>query len=179
MTKRPHDRILVERVFDVGLPADRVWALLAQVERWPEWAPHIRRARVVGGGPLGPESKGDLRFWPAGSGSVHMTTWEPHHLWTWRGRVVGLPVVYQHYFEALPGPTTRLRWVVELAEGRRGPRANAFALVYARIVDRAWPRFVAWAQQQTRRQHDNHPRADVARSAEQHDDDRDDSPPDD
>jgi len=148
----PSERILVERVFDLPLPADTAWALLAQVERWPDWAPHIRRARLAGGGPLGPESEAELWFWPAGTGRVHMTTWEPFHLWTWRGRVVGLPIIYHHHFAALPGPTTRLRWVVELAEGRRGLRANAFARIYSRIIDRAWPRFVAWAQQGATRQ---------------------------
>ena len=124
MTNGSDERILVERVFDLGLPVDTVWALLAQVEQWPEWAPHIRRARLDGEGTLGPESQGQFQFWPAGSGRVHMTTWEPPHLWTWRGRVVGLPIIYHHHFEALPGPMTRLRWVVELAEGRRGPRAR-------------------------------------------------------
>src|ERR687898_1163263 len=91
MTNGSDERILVERVFDLGLPADTVWALLAQVERWPEWAPHIREARLDGEGTLGAESQGQFQFWPAGSGRVHMTTWEPPHLWTWRGRVVGLP----------------------------------------------------------------------------------------
>jgi Polyketide cyclase / dehydrase and lipid transport len=151
MTDGAAERILVERAFGLRLPPETAWDLLAQIERWPEWAHHIRRARLVGGGPLGPDSKGELRFWPAGSGNVQMTRWEPPHVWTWRGRVVGLPIVYHHHFEAVPGPTTRLRWVVELAEGRRGLRANAFARIYARIVDRAWPRFVAWAEQEAAR----------------------------
>ena len=172
MTNGSDERILVERVFDLGLPADTVWALLVQVERWPEWAPHIRRARLDGEGTLGAESQGQFQFWPAGSGRVHMTTWEPPHLWTWRGRVVGLPIIYHHHFEALPGPTTRLRWVVELAEGRPGPRANAFARVYARIIDRAWPRFVAWAQQEATRQNGSRPGAPDARPKEQRDGDR-------
>lgn len=151
MTSGAGERMLVERAFDVELPAATVWALLAQIERWPEWAPHIRRARLVGGGPLGPDSKGELRFRPAGSGRVQMTIWEPPRLWTWRGRVVGLPIVYHHHFEALSDATTRLRWVVELAEGRRGLRAEIFARIYARTVDRAWPRFVAWAREEAAR----------------------------
>jgi pimeloyl-ACP methyl ester carboxylesterase len=52
---------------------------------------------------------------------------------------------------ALSGATTRLRWVVEVAEGRRGLRAGAFARIYARLVDRAWPRFVAWAREEAAR----------------------------
>ncbi len=142
------ERILVERVFEVGLPVDTVWALLGQVERWPEWAPHIRGARLDGGATLGPESSGEFRFRPAGSGRVQMTAWDPPHGWTWRGRVIGLPIIYHHQFAALPGPATRLRWVIELDEGRRGVRANAFAWIYACILDRTWPRFVAWAQQE-------------------------------
>jgi Polyketide cyclase / dehydrase and lipid transport len=152
MTNRSEDRILVEREFDVDLPVDTVWALLAQVQRWPEWAPHIRRARLDGVGKLGPDSNGEFRFSPVGSGRVHVTDWEPPCRWTWRGRVVGLPIVYHHYFKGLPGATTRLRWAVELAEGRRGHRANAFAWVYGRLIDRAWPRFATWARQEATRE---------------------------
>jgi hypothetical protein len=167
MSNGPDERILVERIFDVGLPSPTVWALLAQVGRWPEWAPHIRRARLHGEGELGPDSEGEFRFRPVGSGRVHMTAWEPPHLWSWRGRVVGLPIVYHHHFQALAGDRTRLRWVVELAGGRRGCRAKAFARAYARIIDRIRPRFVAWAQQEAARQHHTHPGApDAAQSNE-------------
>src|ERR671910_3602721 len=166
MTNRSDEQILVERVFALGLPADTVWALLAQVERWPEWAPHMRRARLDGKAALGPDSEGEFRFRPVGSGNFQMTAWEPPHLWTWRGQAVGLQIMYHHHFEAVRGPATRLRWVVELAEGRRGLRANVFARVYGRIIDRAWPRFVAWAQQEATRQHDTHPSAPDAAHSE-------------
>src|SRR5918994_5782909 len=98
MTNRSDEQILVERVFDLGLPADTVWALLAQVERWPEWAPHMRRARLDGKAALGPDSEGEFRFRPVGSGNFQMTAWEPPHLWTWRGQAVGLQIIYHHHF---------------------------------------------------------------------------------
>jgi uncharacterized protein YndB with AHSA1/START domain len=34
---------------EVALPVERVWAIFADVERWPDWNPCFRRASVEGG----------------------------------------------------------------------------------------------------------------------------------
>ena len=41
--------------------APEVWAYLADVGRWPEWAPTVREGWVVGGGPLQPGSRVEQR----------------------------------------------------------------------------------------------------------------------
>jgi hypothetical protein len=38
-----------------------VWAYLADVRRWPEWAPTVLEGRVAGGGPLRPGSRVEQR----------------------------------------------------------------------------------------------------------------------
>ena len=40
---------------------DEVWAYLADVGRWPEWAPTVLEGRVRGGGPLQPGSRVEQR----------------------------------------------------------------------------------------------------------------------
>lgn len=142
--------VLVERSFEIAVPVDRAWDLLAQVERWPEWAPHIRTAHVEGA-PVGARSEGWFRFRPVGSAHFAMTTWRPPMSWTWRGRALGLSIDYHHHFQAVGTERTRLTWVVELADGGPGLRAKAFARTYGRNVDRAWPSFVAWAEDQAGR----------------------------
>lgn len=139
--------VLVERSFEVRVRHERTWELLAEVERWPEWAPHIRTANLEGGG-LGPESEGRFTFRPGGSARFRMTSWRPPASWTWHGRALGLPIDYHHHFQALDGGRTRLTWTVELAGARVGLRAKAFARAYGRNLDRAWPAFVAWAESQ-------------------------------
>ena len=41
--------------------APEVWAYLADVGRWPEWAPTVREGWVLGGGPLQPGSRVEQR----------------------------------------------------------------------------------------------------------------------
>lgn len=135
------EQLLVERAFTVDLPAARAWQALADLEAWPAWAPHIRSVTLTPAGTLGPRSRGRLNFRPIGSAEFAMRTWQPPREWTWTGRALGLPIRYVHAFEAVDQGRTRLRWRVELDGSRPGVRARVFAWVYARLLDRAWPRF--------------------------------------
>lgn len=139
--------VLVERTFVVSVAPRQAWELLADVERWPEWAPHIRTARLDRR-PLGPRSKGRFTFRPLGSGGFEMIVWDPPHSWTWHGRVLGLAIDYHHRFEAAGEGRTQLTWTVTLPAAGRALRARVFASTYARNLDRAWPRFVSWAEGQ-------------------------------
>jgi Polyketide cyclase / dehydrase and lipid transport len=54
----------VKRVFEVDAPLEEAWRRLAEVERWPEWAPHITSVTVS----------------PPGLGVGRRAAWGPH-LW--------------------------------------------------------------------------------------------------
>lgn len=137
--------MLVQRSFEVGVSQASAWTLLSMVERWPEWAPHIKQARLIGG-ELGPTSSGNFSFQPVGSGSFEMTSWEPPTQWTWVGKVLGLTIEYQHTFEGLEEHRSRLVWTVALVDAKPGLRSTLFARAYSRNIDRAWPKFVEWAE---------------------------------
>ncbi len=138
------DSALVERTFEVELPVERAWDLLADVERWPEWAPHVRTARLDGR--LGPATEGRFTFRPFGSGRFRVTDWQPGTTWTWRGSALGLTIDYHHRFRSVTPEASRLTWTVEVPGGRRGIRARTFTRIYTRNIDRAWPSFAAWAK---------------------------------
>jgi hypothetical protein len=142
--------VLVERTFEVDVPAHRAWDLLADVARWPEWAPHITSASVDPPGPIGPTSHGLFRFRPIGRGAFTMTAWDPPRSWTWTGRTMGVTIRYDHGFEPVDDSRSRLRWVVRAASGKRGVRARLFAVIYARLIDRAWSGFARWAARSAR-----------------------------
>jgi len=134
--------VLVERSFMVPVPTANAWSALADVAGWPSWAPHIMEARVSPPGPVQAATAGTFRFRPVGRSRFVMTEFDPPRSWTWTGRAMGVTIDYQHRFETVSPQTTRLVWVVR-SRRRAGVRARLFALVYARLIDRAIPRFVA------------------------------------
>lgn len=134
----------VRRIFEVDVSLEEAWRRLAEVERWPEWAPHIVSVRVSPPGVLGPTSNGAFRIKRLGRSTFRMTAWEPPVRWQWVGGLPGVRISYDHRFEASGTAATRLEWLVEL----RGPIAplirRVFARVYGRNVDRAIPRLQQW-----------------------------------
>jgi Polyketide cyclase / dehydrase and lipid transport len=60
---------------------DEAWAYLADVGRWPEWAPTVLEGRVRGGGPIQPgarvEQRAKLMFGLSRSRSQEVTVVEP------------------------------------------------------------------------------------------------------
>jgi hypothetical protein len=134
--------IAVHRTFTVDVPRALAWQKFAEVERWPEWAPHITAAEL-NAGPLGPRSTGWLKLRGLGRNSFRMISWNPPDEWTWQGSVARTRVVYEHRFlDNAQG--TQLEWLVSL----EGPLARLisplFARVYGRNLDRAIPRLQAW-----------------------------------
>ena len=53
---------LIRREFEVPAPLDVAWNYLAQVQRWPEWAGHIKEVRLTPDGPLTPDSVGVIHL---------------------------------------------------------------------------------------------------------------------
>src|ERR687891_410918 len=80
----------VKRVFEVDAPLEEAWYRLAEVERWPEWAPHITSVTVSPPGELGPTSSGAFQIKRLGRNTFRMSVWEPPVRWEWVG---GLPGV--------------------------------------------------------------------------------------
>src|SRR5688572_32322961 len=78
--------VAVRRTFTVAVPRARAWQKLAEVDGWPEWAPHITAAELSPG-PLGPTSTGWLKLRGLGRNSFRMTAWNPPDEWTWQGSV--------------------------------------------------------------------------------------------
>jgi Polyketide cyclase / dehydrase and lipid transport len=134
----------VRRVFEVDTPLNDAWRCLAEVERWPEWAPHIVSVTISPPGALGPGSVGAFRIRRLGRNSFRMVAWEQPVRWEWVGGFPGARIYYDHRFTSAGPATTQLEWVVVV----RGPLAafvrGPFARIYGRNVDRAIPRLQQW-----------------------------------
>lgn len=82
-----------EITVDIDAPISRVWETVVDIERWPEWTATVSRAKIRGGGPLGPDSKVKV-FRPKFPSAVwKVTVFEPEKFLELRTGFPGMRVV--------------------------------------------------------------------------------------
>ena len=94
-------RLWVHRSIDA--PVSAVWALLTNVERWPEWGPTVRRAELTDGD-FGVGAVGFVTMTPGVTLPFEVTAFEAGVSWTWN--VAGVPAT-DHRVEPLVGDRCR------------------------------------------------------------------------
>jgi uncharacterized protein YndB with AHSA1/START domain len=80
----------IERSIDIAAPPERVWAVMADVERWHEWTASITSVELLDGEPIGVGKRARVvqpRLRPA---VFEVTTLEPGRGFTWRTHSGGL-----------------------------------------------------------------------------------------
>jgi uncharacterized protein YndB with AHSA1/START domain len=88
-------RLWARRAIDA--PAELLWGLLVDPERWPSWGPSVRSAELIGP-PLGLGSRGAVTTVGGLRLPFEITAFEPGHRWAWM--VAGLPAT-DHTVEVL------------------------------------------------------------------------------
>ena len=103
-------------------PAD-VWAVLADIERWPTWTASVTRVRLLHGGPLRVGSRARIkqpRFLPM---VWTVTQLEPARSFCWVARAAGMTTLAEHYLSDGPGGSTEA--VTRIGQdGRLAPLAD-------------------------------------------------------
>ena len=142
-------REVVRREFVVDVPLQEAWEHLADVEAWPSWAKHIRKVTLQPPGPLTGTSAGAFRLAGGVRSTFRMDVFEPPVRWQWVGRLPTFEIHYDHRFAAVDDTSTRLTWTVAVAGPGAGALGRAFAVVYARNLDRAIPNLCAELRSQS------------------------------
>lgn len=94
----PQPPLPISATVDIAASPERVWELVGDVTRMPEWSPELRRLRVVGRSPvrvgstlLGLNRRG-LVAWPTSS---TVTRLDPGRAVAWRTRESGATWTYE------------------------------------------------------------------------------------
>lgn len=98
---------------DIAAPAERVWQVMSDIERWHEWTPSVSSIRRLDDGPLAVGSRAVIRqptFPPAW---WTVTGLEPGQSFMWVSTAPGLHVVARHGVAPL-GPGSRATLSLEL-----------------------------------------------------------------
>jgi hypothetical protein len=84
---------------DIAAPAERVWQVMSDTDRWHEWTPSVTSVKRLGGGPFAVGARAVIRqpkFPPA---LWKITAIEPGRSCTWVSIGPGLRIVAHHWVE--------------------------------------------------------------------------------
>jgi uncharacterized protein YndB with AHSA1/START domain len=84
---------------DIAAPPERVWAVVADVERWPEWTPTVSQVTRLESGPLAPGSRARIRQPRLPPAVWRVSELVPGRSFTWVNRSPGVRVIARHSVE--------------------------------------------------------------------------------
>ncbi|KAA0021837.1 SRPBCC family protein [Antrihabitans cavernicola] len=98
---------------DIDASPERVWAVLADVERWSEWTETVTSATRLDEGPLQAGSMARLQQPKLPPTEYVVTECQPGHSFTWVATSPGVRTTASHALEPLTDGGTRVRLGVE------------------------------------------------------------------
>jgi uncharacterized protein YndB with AHSA1/START domain len=117
---------------DVAAPPDRVWEVLVDVERWPEWTDSVTSVRSLDPGPLAVGARVEISQPRIPTGTYTVTALDPGSAFTWEQRQPGSTVSAHHECIPLPDGGTR----VELRVVMGGAVGGVVGRLYRKLTER-------------------------------------------
>ena len=111
------------RTIDIAASPERVWAVMSDVERWPEWTTSMTSVERLGPSPLGVGSRVRVKQPRLATALFEITKWEPGCGFDWIAPSAAATADARHLIERTP-------------EGARVTLSVEFSGVFARVV--AW-----------------------------------------
>jgi uncharacterized protein YndB with AHSA1/START domain len=117
---------------DVAAPPNRVWDVIVDVERWPEWTDSVTRVRRLDTGPLAVGSRVVISQPKIPTCTYTVTALEAGSVFTWEQRQPGSTVVAHHTCAPLAAGGTQ----VELGVVMSGALGGVVGRLYRRLTER-------------------------------------------
>ncbi len=117
---------------DIAASPDRVWEVLVDVERWPEWTESVTSVRSLDPGPLAVGSRVEVSQPRIPTGTYTVTALESGSAFTWEQKQPGSTVSAHHECSPLPDGGTR----VELKVVMGGVIGGVVGRLYRKLTER-------------------------------------------
>jgi hypothetical protein len=96
-----HPSVTVE----IAATTRRVWEVLADIERWPEWTPTVERIEPLDGGPFAVGSRARIRQPRLPRAVWRVTELVAEQAFTWVTRSPGVCITARHWIEPVASGT--------------------------------------------------------------------------
>ncbi len=117
---------------EIAAPTERVWQVMTDIDRWPEWTDSVTSAARLDSGPLQVGSRAELVQPKLPKAVWTVTSLEAGRSFTWEQRRPGVRTVASHRLEPLPDGGTRVHLAVE----QGGWLGRLVGRAYAGLTDR-------------------------------------------
>jgi uncharacterized membrane protein len=119
-----------EVTFPVHAPAEKVWSILSDVERWPTWTASIQQVELDG--PLAVGSVAKIRQPKLPATAWTVTEVVPGRSFTWESKAPGSRAVGEHEITPTGDATCEVRLMLD----QGGPLGTVVGLLYRGLTKR-------------------------------------------
>lgn len=102
-----------ERSIEINASPARVWQVMSDVSKWPEWAPSIESVEGLAGG-MGPGSTATVKAKGTPRATWKVTEWNAGQNFTWVTSVRGSKTVGEHIIEPNGEGKSRVTLAIEV-----------------------------------------------------------------
>jgi len=120
-----------EHAVTIQAPAERVWAVFSDVERWPEWTPTVESVERLDEGPLRPGARTRIRQPKLPVAVWEVTKLEEGQYFEWTSAAPGIRTTGGHRVVSTPEGTVATATIVQ-----EGPLGWLFGRLYAGLTRR-------------------------------------------
>ncbi|SEG53354.1 Polyketide cyclase / dehydrase and lipid transport [Thermomonospora echinospora] len=117
---------------DIDAPAERVWEVLVDVERWPEWTASMDEVRRLEDRPFGTGATVRIKQPKLPTAVWEVTDFVPGSSFTWVSKSSGITSTAVHELTSAPGGPVTVRLVFD----QSGPLAPLLGVFAGRLVRR-------------------------------------------
>lgn len=100
-------------IIDIAAPPARVWAIMADVERWADWTASITSVERLDEGPMGVGSRARVRQPKLSPAVFEVTEWNPDRGFVWAMAAPGIRGIGRHVIEPVGLGASRVTLSVE------------------------------------------------------------------